>query len=215
VDRREIFSPPPAAVARLLAATHDTPGLHAFFRLAVSTGARRGQLCALRWSDVDLERNTVSFARSLAESPEGGVQIVPTKNHKRNRVEVDDATMCQVRRHRDCVAKRAADAGVDLVPNAYVFAREADGLSPWRPNWVTTTFIALRDDNGLAGYRLHDLRHFMATEMLAAGVPIPIVSARLAHNRVSTTLDVYAHAVPGGDRTAADGLADLLRRAAS
>jgi integrase len=55
----------------------------------------------------------------------------------------------------------------------------------------------------------------MATEMLAAGVPIPIVSARLAHNRVSTTLDVYAHAVPGGDRTAADGLADLLRRAAS
>jgi integrase len=213
--RREIFSPPPAAVARLLAATHDTPGLHAFFRLAVSTGARRGQLCALRWSDVDLERNTVSFARSLAEGPEGGVQIVPTKNHKRNRVEVDDATTWQVRRHRDCVAKRAADAGVDLVPNAYVFAREADGLSPWRPNWVTTTFIALRDDNGLAGYRLHDLRHFMATEMLAAGVPIPIVSARLAHNRVSTTLDVYAHAVPGGDRTAADGLADLLRRAAS
>jgi integrase len=55
----------------------------------------------------------------------------------------------------------------------------------------------------------------MATEMLAAGVPIPVVSARLAHNRVSTTLDVYADAVAGGDRTAADGLADLLRRAAS
>ena len=213
--RREIFSPPPHAVAKLLTATQETPGLHSFFRLAVSTGARRGQLCALRWTDLDFERNTVSFARSLAEGPEGGVQIVPTKNHKRNRVEVDDATMAQVRRHRDHVDERAAAAGVELLPDAYVFAREADGASPWRPNWVTMMFIRLRDDNGLAGHRLHDLRHFMATEMLAAGVPIPVVSARLAHNRVSTTLDVYAHAVPGGDRTAADGLADLLRRAAS
>jgi integrase len=76
-------------------------------------------------------------------------------------------------------------------------------------------FIRLRDDTGLHGYRLHDLRHFMATEMLNAGVPIPIVAARLAHNRTSTTLDVYAHAVPGGDRGAADGLAELLRRSAS
>jgi integrase len=84
---------------------------------------------------------------------------------------------------------------------------------PWCPNWVTKTFIALRDQAGLAGYRLHDLRHFMATEMLAAGVPIPIVSARLAHARASTTLNVYAHAVPGGDRQAAARLAELLRRA--
>lgn len=54
----------------------------------------------------------------------------------------------------------------------------------------------------------------MATEMLNAGVPIPILAARLAHARASTTLNVYAHAVAGGDRDAADVLADLLRRAA-
>jgi hypothetical protein len=47
----------------------------------------------LRWTDLDLDRNTVIFARSLAEGPRGGVQIVPTKNRKRNRVDVDDATM--------------------------------------------------------------------------------------------------------------------------
>jgi len=213
--RREIFSPPPAAVARLLAATREMPGLHAFFRVAVSTGARRGQVCALRWTDLDLDRNTVSFARSLAEGPKGGVAIVATKNGKRNRVEVDDATMDEVRRYRAEVEARAVAAGVALVPNGYVLAREVEGTSPWRPNWVTKTFIRLRDDNGLRGHRLHDLRHFMATEMLAAGVAIPAVSARLAHNRVSTTLDVYAHPVPGGDRTATDGLADILRRAAS
>jgi integrase len=214
-QRREIFSPPPAAVARLLAATQEAPGLHTFFRLAVSTGARRGQVCALRWNDIDFDRNTVSFARSLAEGPTGGVQIVPTKSRKRIRVEVDDATMDEVRRHRADVEAHAAAAGVELQPSAFVFGRGVDGMSPWRPNWVTKMFIRLRDDTGLRGYRLHDLRHFMATEMLNAGVPIPIVAARLAHNRTSTTLDVYAHAVPGGDRGAADGLADLLRRSAS
>ena len=212
--QREIFSPPPAAVARLLAATHDLPGLHAFFCVAVSTGARRGQLCALRWSDIDFDRNAVSFARSLAEGPAGAVQIVATKNRKRNRVEIDNATLNELRRHYDHVEASAKSASVELAPGAYVFARDVEGLSPWRPNWVTKEFVRLRADNGLAGHRLHDLRHFMATEMLAAGVAIPVVAARLAHSRASTTLNVYAHAVPGGDRDAADGLADLLRRSA-
>jgi integrase len=59
-------------------------------------------------------------------------------------------------------------------------------------------------------FRLHDLRHFMATEMLAAGVPIATVSQRLSHARASTTLNVYARAVPGGDRNAAETLAAIL-----
>jgi integrase len=59
-------------------------------------------------------------------------------------------------------------------------------------------------------FRLHDLRHFMATEMLAAGVPIATVSQRLSHARASTTLNVYAHAIPGGDQDAAETLAGIL-----
>ena len=57
--------------------------------------------------------------------------------------------------------------------------------------------------------RLHDLRHFMATQMLAAAVPIATVSQKLNHARASTTLNVYAHAIPG-DRTAAEVLAGIL-----
>jgi integrase len=55
------------------------------------------------------------------------------------------------------------------------------------------------------------LRHFVATQMLEAGIPITVVSARLAHARASTTPNVYAHAVPGADREAAEMLADLIR----
>ena len=64
----------------------------------------------------------------------------------------------------------------------------------------------MRRAAGLGHFRLHDLRHFMATQMLDAGVSIPIVAARLCHARASTILNVYAHAVPGGVRLAAEAL---------
>lgn len=97
-----------------------------------------------------------------------------------------------------------------MSPQAFVFSHDGDGTTPWSPNWVSKKFLRLRRACGVH-CRLHDLRHFMATEMLAAGVAIPIVAARLSHARASTTLSVYAHAVPGGDRAAAETLADVLR----
>lgn len=85
-----------------------------------------------------------------------------------------------------------------------------DGATPWKPDWITKHFIAARRAAGLPHFRLHDLRPFMATQMLAAGMPIATVSQRLSHARASTTLNVYAHSVPGGDRKAAETLAAIL-----
>jgi integrase len=76
--------------------------------------------------------------------------------------------------------------------------------------WLTKQFIAARRAAGLPHFRLHDLRHFISTQMLAAGVPIATVSQRLSHARASTTLNVCAHSVPGGDRRAAEILAAIL-----
>lgn len=61
-----------------------------------------------------------------------------------------------------------------------LFTSDPLGARPWRPNWVIKQFIDARRRSGVSLFRLHDLHHFMATEMLNAGVPIPIVSARLA-----------------------------------
>lgn len=79
------------------------------------------------------------------------------------------------------------------------------------PNRVTKNFIRCRRRADPPHFRLHDLRHIMATEMLEAGVPIAVVAARLAHSRASTTLNVYAHALPGADREAAEVLAARIR----
>ena len=101
------------------------------------------------------------------------------------------------------------------VRDRFIFCYDEAGSRPWKPNYVTKRFIQFRKAAGLGHFRLHDLRHFMATQMLDVGVAVPIVAARLAHARASTTLNVYAHAVPGGDRHAAQQLAQRLAAAVS
>jgi len=184
----EIRPPSPDDVARLIAkATASDPAFGAFLRLAASTGARRSQLLALRWQDVDLGHRRISFTRALVEGPNGPV-LAPTKTRRAYQVTLDAKTAAVLLEHRQRVNESS---------EAFVFSHDSDGVVPWKPNWVTSAFIRLRRDAGIPHCRLHDLRHFMATEMLAAGVAIPIVAARLSHARASTTLNVYAHAVPG------------------
>jgi len=208
VDQCEIYSPPPKAVAQLVAAASRLPGLAMYVGLAATTGARRGQVLALRWSDVDLDRGAIAYSRSVCEEAGGALVIVPTKNRRRNRVELDPGTVALLADHRVVPESRADAAGVALRRDSYVFSHDADadadadgdGVKSWRPDYVSKQFCRLRREAGLDGHRLHDLRHFMATDMIHAGVPIPIVAARLAHARPSTTMNVYAHAVPGGAR---------------
>ena len=101
-------------------------------------------------------------------------------------------------------------SGVRIDGQTRVFSYEPDGSVPWRPDGVTARFVRLRDGLGLSGVRLHDLRHFVATRMLAAGVPVPTVSGRLGHANSSTTLNVYSHFLEASDREAAEALGRLL-----
>jgi integrase len=210
VTPSEVRPPTPEQVVVLLDwSRREDPPLFCYLRLAVSTGARRSQLLALRWVDVDEDRAGVAFTRALVEGPDGP-ELRSTKTHRTYRVDLDAETLDVLMRHRSRAEAQARNIGVELSPNAFVFSSRPDGAKPWLPNWLTKRFIAARRVAGLPHFRLHDLRHFMATEMLAAGVPIATVSQRLSHARASTTLNVYAHSVPGGDRRAAESLAAIL-----
>jgi integrase len=83
-----------------------------------------------------------------------------------------------------------------------VFANEAG--EPWSPNYVSQWFRKLRARAGVPALPLHALRHTAASAMLAAGVPLEVVSRRLGHRRVSTTADTYYHLLPESDRAAAE-----------
>jgi integrase len=203
----EIRPPSAREVADLVThASKADPSLGLFFLLAATTGARRGELLALRWKDVDLNEGSLAFQRSLIEGPDGP-ELAPTKTRRSHRVALDAASIAALRSQLNRAAFPVKESGPG---DRFVFSLEPDGMVPWRPNWVTKAFIRCRSKAGLQHFRLHDLRHFMATEMLDSGVPIAVVSSRLAHARASTTLNVYAHAVPGGDRAAAQKLSDRL-----
>lgn len=194
----EICPPSADAISKLLAhAAEKDRAFYVFLMLAATTGARRGELLALRWKDVDFDVNTLAFQRSLIEGVHGPT-LAPTKTRRSHRVVLDTTTADVLRDFFD------QHAGTE--PDGFVFSSDEDGKKPWLPNRATKTFIRLRTSAGLPHFRLHDLRHFMATQMLDAGVPVMVVAARLAHARASTTLNVYAHAMPGSDLSAAEVL---------
>lgn len=179
--------------------------LHLFLILAATTGARWGQLLALKWADVDFEHSSLSFQRAWVEGPNGPV-LAPTKTRRSHRVALDPYTQ-HLLEEQWTVVSAGTIGDLDV---AFVFSHHPLGGRPWNPNWVTKQFIRHRRAAGIEHFRLHDLRHFMATQMLGSGVAVPVVSARLAHARASTTLNVYAHAIPGADIEAAQLISGIV-----
>ena len=210
IRRREITPPPMDVTRQLLAAADDhTPEFGALLRVLAATGARRGEVCGLRWSDVNWHTNTLSINRSVA-SVAGGTIIKDTKTHAARHIAIDSDTMAalarQLERAKDC----AIECQFDFDDNSFVFTSTPDGAQPLHPDSITTGFRRLCDKAGLKGVRLHDLRHLHATQLLAAGVPVRTVSGRLGHANAATTLNVYAHFLQASDREAADVIEGLL-----
>jgi integrase len=211
VRRGEVRLPTPAeVVVAIEAADAYDPEFGAFVRLAAATGARRGELCALRWSDVDVDGGVVRIDASVVDAPGAGVVIKETKTHTRRGVALDPSTVSALRRHLELVTLRAVFCGLRLADDAFVFSLEVDGSRPWRPEMASHRWDTVRRRAGLDGVRLHDLRHFQATMLLRAGVPVKNVSKRLGHRDAATTLNVYAQFLEEADRQSADLIGRLL-----
>jgi len=104
-----------------------------------------------------------------------------------------------------------ADQAEATVPaDAFIFSPYLDGCKPFRPDNVTNFFIRVRDSLGLTDVRLHDLRHFTATQLIGAGVDVRTVAGRLGHADPSLTLRVYAHVIEERDRAAAAVMGRVL-----
>ena len=106
---------------------------------------------------------------------------------------LDNATTQSLAQHHKLLAQRASIRGQELTDRSFVFSNDADGKTPWRPDYVTGAWTRLRRSLGLDHVRLHDLRHFQATMLLQSGIPVNDVSERIGHRDAATTLNVYAH----------------------
>jgi integrase len=204
--------PPTPEVSQLLEAAYDVdPDFAVLLWLAATTGARRGELCALRWGSVDLEAAELLILRNLFQAA-GRLVEEDTKTHAARRLALSDDSVALLEEHRRRCAERAEACGVQLSDDAYVFSFDPAGRQPMHPDSVTNRFSRLARQLGLRT-RLHDLRHYAATQLIAGGVDVRTVSGRIGHaGGGATTLRVYTHFLAAADRQAAEVLEKTLRR---
>jgi integrase len=206
-----ITPPQPAASAEAMRLVDEYDVDFAMYvRLAATTGARRSQLIALRWSDIDLDGGTITFARAVVHGgTDVGLVERGTKTGLIWKVALADATTRRLVDYRDlCTARRgsAHDAREERL-------RVRAGVGRQRvvaTRWCDAAVGSARTKAGLDEVRLHDLRHYVATQLLGAGVDPRTVAGRLGHSNPAITMSVYGHFLPEKDRAAADFLDCLL-----
>lgn len=185
--------------------------LEPLFAMAVATGMRQGELLALRWADVDLERGTVRVRHTLerrtralaAPKTAGSVRDVPFADFAREALR-----NWSTRQKRERLAAGAAWKDRGLVFTTPV------GM-PLHGTKVTASLHAALRQAGLRSQRFHDLRHAHATLMLELGTPIEVVSRNLGHASIATTVDVYGHVTTERRRAASDLLGSALAGASA
>lgn len=212
VKRKPIKPPKPNVLAKLLDVSEPTD-LGLWVRLAATSGARRGEIADLRWSSVDFGARVVWISGALAYAPGVGVYEKGTKTDMDRPVSLDRRTVAMLRLAAYRQRRRAVLLGDTWSVDRFVISADETGRAPWRPDRATREFGKLRDAHGARDVKLKDLRHYVATRALAAGVDVRTVSGRLGHAQTSTTTDIYAAWLPEADKRTADLLAGELRKA--
>lgn len=156
-----------------------------------------------------MNNGTLTIERSIVEVP-GGLLEKDTKTHANRRIALDDNTVAVFKEQHHRAEQRATLIDETVGSDAFIFSREPNGATPWTPDRVTKRFAGIRDELGYDKMRFHDLRHFAATRLMAAGVPVRTVSGRLGHANPSTTLSVYSHFVAASDQEAANVMGRLV-----
>ncbi len=208
----EAFEPTVEQVLKLInaAETSRQPAMADFYRVAALTGMRRGELCGLRWSDINWDRGTITVRRSIYQIP-GEVDEKTTKSGRSKRIVLGDPGVHLFTRLRKSAESEAREARVRLLPDGYIFSGSEDGSTPWTPNGVTQFTTRLRNRLGIPEFHLHSLRHWSGTSLVEAGIDIRNVAGRLGHSDGgSLLLSRYAHRSDEQDRKAGQVLSTLL-----
>jgi len=200
------LNPPPSTDVRkvvdhLLA---DDPDWGTLIAVVAWTGCRRGEVCGLRWTDVDLVGKSILIQRSVVAVP-GGVEEKGTKTGEVRRLAIGPRSVKLLKAHRKrCDARaKACDAKVDA--EAYVFSPDPAGLRPYNPFTITRVFVAACAAAGVPRMRLHDLRHHSATTLLKQGVSVGEVMDRHGWRNVEM-VNRYRHLLEAKDFQAAKAL---------
>jgi integrase len=210
VERHEMATLSAEQSTRLLDAVRHS---HVYWPvlIALATGVRRGEVLAIRWRNLDLDRGAVRIVESL-EQTKTGLRFKSTKADRARAVTLPSFAIEELRRLKREQAESLLMLGVRQTGDTLVCARR-DG-EPLQPQSLThefPRFLARLKD--VPRVRFHDLRHSHATQLLLAGVHPKVAQERLGHSTVTTTLDLYSHVTATMQEDAADRLDAAFRDA--
>lgn len=198
------------AVKLLAAAEEHSFVMAVLVWLALVTGARRGELCALRWPNLNEEEGDLLIAGSYAVR-KGQKMVKPTKTHRKRRMALDTGTIEMLADYKEQCRKEAIAAGGELDENGFMFSSDGFGKQPWNPDTIGKWFRQIAQAAGV-GATVHGLRHYAATQMIGGGIDLRTAAGRLGHGGGGAmTLRVYAHRTRPTDQRAADLLSQQLR----
>ena len=209
IERSEMHAlSPQHARAFLLAAQSDRLG--ALYVIALTTGMRQGELLALHWEDVDLERASLRVRATLQRTPSGLVFAEPKTANSRRQITLGQSAVDSLRQHRVRQNSERLRLGGGWQDGDLVFANEV-GRPIEATNLLRRSFKPLLSEAGLPSIRFHDLRHTAASLLLGEGIHPKIVSEMLGHSQISVTLDLYSHVTPTMQKQAAEAINALIQ----
>lgn len=185
----------------------------AMYTLLLYSGMRRGELCGLSWGDVDFKSGVIDINKSMLYLPGKGVFEDKTKNVSSTRsIKVPAFVISLLQEHRkeqiQEIMKQGSAWQGDLTSSGKVFT-QTNG-KPIHPCTVTDWFEKFIERHNLPSVCVHSLRHTNASLMIASGVDLRTVSKRLGHAQMSTTANIYTHAIRTADERASEALGDIL-----
>ena len=182
--------PSVAQAARILGEAWKDPDLGPLVWMAMATGARRGELCALRWHHIDPDQHVLVLRAAIAQV-DNEMWEKDTKLHQRRHIALDRTTLAVLTAYHQERQQRAAAVGVDLPVDGFVFSPRVDGRVARSPNALSCQYRRMVNRLSI-NTTFHKLRHYSATELIRAGVDIRTVAGRLGHAEGGTTLTYYA-----------------------
>ena len=181
--------------------------------LFLITGARRGELLGLKWSNVDFEGNRIYICNSVLYAPDVGIyESTPKTERSRRYITLPAETMQLLKRYWAWQAEERLRLGEYYQNQDFVFSQ--DNGKPMHPDSVTDWLKKFSKRHGLPHINAHAFRHTMASMLYFNGVDSVSISKRLGHAQVSTTANIYAHVMEEADQRNADILSEIFLKKA-
>ncbi len=197
------------AVSLISALDNEPIQYRTMILLLLNTGIRRGELCALSWSDINLDAAILSIRNNAVYVPKQGIKLdTPKTKSSLRSIKLPQPTIPMLKQYRAWQVEQQLNLGDLWHDNDLLFPSWNGELL--RPDTLTSWFSSFIRRHSLPPVTIHGLRHTNATLLIAAGTNLRTASGRLGHSQASTTANIYAHAIQSADAAAADALEGIL-----